>query len=485
MEKEVMRIVIVGHVDHGKSTLIGRLLYDTDSIPKEKIAQVMHVCEKQGKDLEFAYVLDALEEEQEQNITIETTQIFFKTPKRDYVIIDAPGHKEFLKNMVSGASYAEAAVLIVDAAEGVKEQTQRHAYILSLLGVRQILVALNKMDSVEYGEKKFGEVKKKLTSFLDKLELMPSHVIPISASHGDNIAKKSGKIPWYTGPTILEALDSLTKTRELEERPFRLPVQDVYKFDEKRIVVGRIESGKVAAGDTICFSPSGGSSKVKSIELYGKTATEVFVPQCAGLTLEDQIFIDRGEVGSHIEEKPTVTKAIKANIFWMGKEPLTVDSKYLLKLTTEEVQCTVSSILHRINSSTLETIEENPKKLYETEVGEVILKTQKPIAVDLFGLVPTLGRFVLVDGKRVAGGGIVTEIVYEKILIKDLRGAECPFTLEHAKPIIEHIKGGQTIEILVTNFPAVETIGRLAYDHGLEFSFRREEDYIRLTVKAP
>jgi len=485
MEKEVMRIVIVGHVDHGKSTLIGRLLYDTNSISKEKIAQVLEVSEKQGKGLEFAYILDALEEEQDQNITIDTTQIFFKTGKRDYVIIDAPGHKEFLKNMVSGASYAEAAILIVDAAEGVKEQTKRHAYILSLLGVRQILVAINKMDSVGHSQEKFGQVKKKLSMFLDKLELMPSEVIPISASRGDNVAKHSQNTPWYNGPTILEALDSLIKTRELEDRPFRLPVQDVHKFDGKRVIVGRVESGHVKQGDAVCFSPSGGISRVKSIEVYGKKPSRAEAGESIGITLEDQIFVDRGEVASHESEKPTVTQSIKTNVFWMGKEPLSVGKRYLLKLTTQEVSCTVSTVLRRINSSTLETVEENSQKLFDTEVGELILLTRKPIAVDLFDIVPTLGRFVIVDAHRVAGGGIITEIVQEEIIIKDLRAAECPFTYEHAKPLIEHIKRGQTIEILVTNLPAVETIGRLAFEHNLEFNFRREEDYIKLTVKAP
>lgn len=479
-----MRMVIVGHVDHGKSTLIGRLLYDTDSIPEEKLAQALAISEKQGKGLEFAYILDALQEEQEQNITIDTTQIFFKTPKRDYVIIDAPGHKEFLKNMVSGASYAEVAILIVDVAEGVREQTQRHAYILSLLGVRQVVVCVNKMDSVGYKEAKFNSVKKKLTTFLDKLEIMPHAIIPISAAEGDNVAASSGKMSWYEGQNVLEALDSFMKTRELDDRPFRFPVQDVYKFDGKRIIAGRIESGKVKVGDVIHFSPSGGVSTVTSIEVHGKKPKKAAVPQCIGLTLKDPIFVDRGEVGSLEEEKPTSTKSFKTNIFWMGKNPLTVGKQYLLKLTTQEVFCTVSSISHRINSSTLEIIEKNPKKLLNTEVGEVVLNTKKSVAVDLFGIVPTLGRLVLVAEKRVCGGGIVTEIVFDKLQVKDLRGAECPFTLDHVKPIIDDIKPGQTKEILVTNFPAVETIGRLAFERGLEFSFKPEEDYIRLTVKS-
>ncbi|MFH1789096.1 MAG: GTP-binding protein [Candidatus Altiarchaeota archaeon] len=485
MARELMRIVMVGHVDHGKSTLIGRLLFDTKSISEERIAAVTEICEKQGKDIEFAYLLDALEEEQQQNVTIDTTQIFFKTKKRDYVVIDAPGHKEFLKNMISGASYAEAAVLIVDAKEGVKEQTKRHAYILNLLGIRQVVVAVNKMDLVEYSQSHFESVKEKISRFLDAFDIMPTAVLPLSASQGYNVAEKSDKLSWFEGETFLQTIDSLKKGRGIESLPFRMPVQDIYKWENKRRIVGRIESGRLKVGDEIVVLPSNKKTKVKNIDVYGKKPKKSEAGECIGVITEDELFVERGEVLSHPDKQPTKTKSFKANLFWMGKNPLKTSGRYKLKLATEEIDCTVSSILRRINSSTLEVIEENAGGLENTEVGELVVTTKKDVALDLFNLIPTTGRFVLVDGKRVAGGGIITEVVYDTIVVKDLRGAECPFTLDHAKPIVDGIKKGQTIEILITNFPAVETVGRLAFENNLEFSFKREEDYIRLSITNP
>src|SRR3989344_6036232 len=207
-EKENMKIVLVGHVDHGKSTLIGRLLYDTESLPEGKIEEIKAVCESLGKKFEVGYILDSLEEERDQNVTIDTTQIFFKTNKRNYTIIDAPGHVEFIKNMITGASQAEAATLIVDAEEGVQEPTRRHAYILNMLGLKQIIVVINKMDLIKYEEKEFNNVKDKLTEFLSNINVKPSIIIPISAKEGDNITKKSENMQWYKEKTVLESLDT-------------------------------------------------------------------------------------------------------------------------------------------------------------------------------------------------------------------------------------------------------------------------------------
>lgn len=484
MKVDLMRIVLVGHVDHGKSTLIGRLFYDTGCIPKSQIEQIRKKSRSQGKEMEFAYLMDAFEEEQNQGITIDTAQTFFKTRKRHYIIIDAPGHKEFLKNMISGASKAEAAILIVDAKEGVREQTKRHAYILSMLGIRKIIAVINKMDSVGYRQSRFEEVKGKLVKFLSTLEILPTYTIPISAKDGENVAKRSLKMKWYGGITILSALDSFKKETTLRNMPLRFPVQDVYKFDDKRIIAGRVEAGSIRVGDTVVFSPSGKETRVKSIEKWKKHPRRAVAGDCIGITMDEQIYAKRGEVASGKDEKPTTTKSFKANVFWMSKNPLKIGKTYLLKVATEEVGCTVSAIHKRVNSSTFKTIEENASFVNNTEVGELIINTKKPVAVDLFSLIPTLGRFVLVDEQVVGGGGIITEITYQKIVQKDLREEVCPFTLEHARPLLENIRKGQTVEILITNLPAVETIGRLAYEHNLEFTFEREKDYIKLTVKS-
>ncbi len=476
---------MVGHVDHGKSTLIGRLFYDTGCIPEDRFEQIKAKSLSQGRPVEFAYLMDAFEEEQNQGITIDTAQTFFRTDKRHYIIIDAPGHKEFLKNMISGASNAEAAILLVDAAEGVREQTKRHAYILSMLGIRKIIAVVNKMDSVDYSQSRFEQVKEELIDFLCPLEILPMYTIPISAMGGENVSKKSELMSWFDGPSVLIALDSFKKERALKDKPFRYPVQDVYKFGDERIIAGRIESGTIRQGDTIVFHPSGKKTKVASIVKFGKKPKKAVAGECIGITMDEQIYAKRGEVAAIEADPPITTKSFKANVFWMSKTPMKIGEPLLLKVATEEVECSITQILRSINSSTLETIEENATQLNTTEVGELIVHTKKHVAVDLFSVIATTGRFVLVDDGQVGGGGIITEVVYQKIIQKDLRGEICPFTLEHAKPLIEHIRKGQTIEILITNLQATETIGRFAFEHDLEFNFRRENDHIKLTVKKP
>ena len=270
MEKarEVLRIVTVGHVDHGKSTVIGRLLYDTKSLPEGAIEKVRRIAKEKGKPFEYAYLLDAFEEEQKQGITIDTTSLQFHTDKRDYVIIDAPGHVEFLKNMISGAASAEAALLVIDAKEGIQEQSKRHGYILSLLGIKQVYVVVNKMDLIDYDQEKFNAIEKEMNEFLANLNVYPQKYIPISAFLGENLISKSDKLPWYKGETVLEALDLFKQEIGLETKPLRLPIQDVYKFDSRRIIAGRVESGTLKVGDEILISPDNKTTKVKSIEYF-------------------------------------------------------------------------------------------------------------------------------------------------------------------------------------------------------------------------
>jgi len=267
-QSDTLKIVIVGHVDHGKSTLIGRLFYDTGSIPEVRYQEIAATCKSQGREFEFAYLMDALEEERDQNITIDTASTFFRTAKRPYVIIDAPGHKQFLKNMITGASSADAAILLVDGAEGVREQTKRHAYVLSLLGIRQVVVTVNKLDMVDYDRKLFRQVENDIRSFLHSVGIVPSHVIPVSAREGENMAKRQGHTPWYGGPTVLEALDTFENIHADRTLPLRLPVQDVYTWDGRRIYVGRVESGEIRKGDEVVFLPSGKITKVKTVEKW-------------------------------------------------------------------------------------------------------------------------------------------------------------------------------------------------------------------------
>ena len=259
-----VRIVIVGHVDHGKSTLVGRLLHETGSLPEGKLEMLKAVSARRGMPFEWSFLLDALQTERDQGITIDTTQIRFRTRSRDVVLIDAPGHAEFLRNMITGASQADGAVLIIDALEGVRDQTRRHGYLLHLLGVKQVAVVVNKMDRVDFSEARFNDISAEISAHLTGLGVTPSAVIPISARDGDGVAERTPRIGWYNGPTVVEALDALEPARPLEQLALRLPVQAIYKFDDRRIVAGRIESGHLNAGDEIVIMPSAKIAKIKT-----------------------------------------------------------------------------------------------------------------------------------------------------------------------------------------------------------------------------
>lgn len=409
--REVLKIVVVGHVDHGKSTVIGRLLYDTKSVPEGKIERVKKTCKEKGKPFEYAYLLDAFEEEQKQGITIDTTQLQFFTEKRDYVIIDAPGHKEFLKNMISGAANAEAALLIIDAKEGVQEQSKRHGYILSLLGIQKVYVLVNKMDLIDYSEEKFYAIKSEMNEFLNNLHVYPLKYIPISAFHGENMTEKSVMMPWYKGEPVLAAIDLIEKEKGVEDKPLRFPIQDVYKFDERRIIAGRIESGSLNVGDEILISPSNKMTKVKTIEYWqdrDKTET-VYAGMSVGITVEDEFFNKRGEFITHKEHAPYVSEVFRANLFWMGKNPLVKGKKYKLKLATQEVECEIITVNKVIDASTLETIE-NANQVKTNDVADVTIKTKEALCFDEFKNNQSAGRFVLVDGYDVSGGGIVSRM---------------------------------------------------------------------------
>lgn len=408
MNNENLKFVIVGHVDHGKSTLIGRLLYDTNSLPEGKIEEIKQLCDSLGKDIEFGYVMDHLEEERDQGITIDTAQTFFSTKKRDYVIIDAPGHVEFLKNMISGASQAEAAILLVDAQEGVKEQTKRHSYILGMLGLSQVIVVINKMDLVDYDRIRFESVKKDLLGFLSNINIKPSYVIPISAKKGDFIANKTGNFDWYQGPTLLEALDTFKIKESANHKPLRFVVQDVYSFD-KRIIAGRVESGIIRKGDKIKVLPSGEETRVKSVEEYLKIVTEAEAGKSIGITTEDKLFIDRGNVIVSGSDLPAVTNKIKANIFWMDKTPLKKGENLRFRCATQEVNCEIEKINTVINSSSLELIAEDSNEVKNREVANIIIRTDKPVVVENFNKMEELGRFVL-GREDTCAGGIITEL---------------------------------------------------------------------------
>lgn len=407
MSNEYLKLVIVGHVDHGKSTLIGRLLIDTDAVPKEKIEEVKVICDSLGREFEPCYILDYLEEEREQNITIDTTQIWFKTEGRNYVIIDAPGHKEFLKNMISGTSLAEAAILMLDASEGVKEQTKRHAYILSLLGIKQLIVAVNKMDLVQWDQNRFKSLTMEINEHLAKISLKANYIVPLSAKSGQGLAHKSEELNWYSGPTVLEALDSFKTGKNNLQKPLRFAVQDVYKIDNERIVAGRLESGALKQGDEIIFLPAGEKTTVKEVKMWNQRPTEAFAGQSIGLTLNEPLFIDRGLIACHPANSGKVTSEFSAKIFWLSKNKAKTGDRFTLRISTQEIPSVIEEIHKVIDSSTLETVE-SADEIGETQVAEVKIKTDKPIVIDSFNDIEEMGRFVLQkQDEDVLAGGII------------------------------------------------------------------------------
>lgn len=407
-----LKIVIVGHVDHGKSTLVGRLFHDTGSLPDGKFEQIQATCERRGVPFEWAFLMDALQAERDQNITIDTSQIWFNTEKRPYTIIDAPGHKEFLKNMITGAASADAALLLIAANEGIQEQSRRHCHMLSMLGIDQVAVVVNKMDLVDYDQATFADIERQYREFLEEIGVKPLAFLPVSAREGDTVANSPTEtMPWYDGPTIVGQLDAFATPVVDTELPLRFAIQDIYRFDDRRILAGRIDAGRLEVGQELLFTPHKKRARVASIERWSTPGRDYAVAgESIGITLDEQIFVERGHVASEPEREPTETVSFHANIFWMGTKNLEIGHPYKLKLASQEVECVVTEATRIIDGSTLEVISEGRDYIERYDVGEVVIKTRRPIAIDAHDETPTLGRFVIVDGFDVAGGGIVLDV---------------------------------------------------------------------------
>jgi bifunctional enzyme CysN/CysC len=382
-----------------------------------KAERIEAACKAEGMEFEYAFLLDALLEEQAQNITMDTTRVPFRTERRSFTIIDAPGHKEFLKNMITGAASADAAVLLVDAQEGLREQTRRHCFLLSLLGLRQIVVAVNKMDLVDYRPEVFEAIRAELGDFLAKLGVEPAHFIPISAKNGEGLLKGSDRMTWYRGPTLLDVLERFRANPPASGGPLRLSVQDVYRFDARRIVAGLVESGSVSVGDQIEFVPGGKRSRVKTIETWPQSDPPPRGPVGSGsevaLTLEDELFVERGQIGAPLDDKPHEARTFTARVFWIHDTPLRSGELIPLKLGTQQAEARVLGIQRTLDAVTLETGTGTTGEVRVHEVAEIRLRVRKPIAFDVGGKVPELGRFVLMRGRRIGGGGVIDSVVDE------------------------------------------------------------------------
>lgn len=413
-----LKIVIVGHVDHGKSTFVGRLLHDTGSLPEGKLEQLQKISERRGMQFEWANLMDALQAERDQNITIDTAQIWFRTKQRQYVIIDAPGHKEFLKNMITGAASAEAALLLIDAQEGIQENSRRHGYLLHFLGITQVAVLVNKMDLVGYSQERFEAIEQEYRTFLKSIGVEARVFIPITARDGDNIVTPSEKMKWYSGPVVVNVLDQFRSAEPPSHLPLRFSVQDVYRFDERRILAGRVESGTIKVGDRIQFCPANKVSTVKTIERWSAPSSDsALSSESIGITLTEQIFVDRGTVAALESALPYNLNRLKARVFWMGRNPFRKGKIYKIKLLAQEVECEIDSIEKVLDASTLETIRRDGADAHvgRYEIAELYLRTKRPIAFDAHSEITTTGRFVICDGLDVVGGGIVVDDAYPRL----------------------------------------------------------------------
>ncbi|AZV59054.1 adenylyl-sulfate kinase [Clostridium sp. AWRP] len=427
--KEDMNIVVVGHVDHGKSTIIGRLLSDTNSLPKGKLESIKEKCKRNSKPFEYAFLLDALKDEQSQGITIDSARCFFKTKKRNYMIIDAPGHIEFLKNMITGASRAEAALLVIDAFEGIRENSKRHGYMLSMLGIKQIAVLINKMDLINYDEIVYKNLVKDYSEFLKQIGIENFIFIPVSGRCGDNLINLSNNMKWYNRNTVIQVLDGFIKENLPENKPFRMHVQDVYKFtergDTRRIIAGTVETGKLSVGDEVVFYPSCKRSVVDSIEVFNAEPKEsVFAKEAIGFTLREQIYVKRGEIAVKASDpKPIVSSRIIANIFWLGKNPMEKSKDYYLKIGTSKVRVKLSNVLNVLDTSDLKKVKKD--KIGTYDVAECEIESNRNIAFDLCSENLSTSRFIIVDDYEISGGGIIIkspgknwDLIKEKPFIK-------------------------------------------------------------------
>ena len=413
---ELLRFTTAGSVDDGKSTLIGRLLVDTKGVFEDQLDAAKSVEEKKGaKGAHLALLTDGLQAEREQGITIDVAYRYFATPKRKFIIADTPGHEQYTRNMVTGASTAHLAIILIDARKGVLTQSRRHSYISRLLGIPHIVVAINKMDLVEYARDVYEKIRRDFSDFYEKLGISGGEVtfIPISALEGDMVVERGNNMPWYEGPTLLEKLESAPVEGKINAEDFRFPVQYVSRpqtedLHDFRGYMGRVESGSVKVGDAITVLPSGLTSRIREIVTWEGNLPEAFAPMSVTLTLEDERDISRGDMIVHSDNQPRVEKEITAMLCWMHETPMQPGKKYLIKHATTTVKAMVASLVERVDVNTLEHIA-SPEELKMNEIGKVSLKLLKPIACDAYADNRATGGFIVIDDftNMTVGAGMI------------------------------------------------------------------------------
>ena len=407
------QIVFVGHVDHGKSTLIGRLLHDTGSLADGHLEAVRESSARRGLAIEWSFLLDSLQAERDQGVTIDATRLPLVIGGRNFVIIDAPGHRQFFRNMVTAAAEASAAVLVVDAAEGVRAQTRRHATVLRLIGVQHVIVLMNKVDLLDFDEARIAEASAALARYLEAEGIRAAAIVPCSSRHGDNVVTRSVRTPWYEGPTLAEALEAVPPLASRADGAFRMPIQDVYRVGDRRAVVGRIEQGRVAVGDRVAVGGSGLQARVVAIEAWAAPPPlEASAGQSTALVLEPDIVVERGELLCHPDARPLRASRLRARLFWLRSEALTEGEHLRLRVATAEYAVTVTAIERVVAIEEDATVSEDARSVPPEGFAEVVLVAPAEIVFDPFRAAGWSGRGVLADAYgRIVGGAPLVEPV--------------------------------------------------------------------------
>lgn len=416
LDMELLRFSTAGSVDDGKSTLIGRLLYDSKSIFEDQYEAIEQTSKKKGDEhVNLALLTDGLRSEREQGITIDVAYRYFATPKRKFIIADTPGHIQYTRNMVTGASTSNLSIILIDARKGIIEQTHRHTFIASLLGIPHVVFCINKMDLVDYSEETFEKIKKEVEAFASKLDVKDIHFIPISALKGDNVVNKSENMDWYKGSTLLYLLENIHIGSDHNHIDCRFPVQSVIRphsdeFHDYRGYAGRIAGGVFKKGDKVVALPSGFSSKIKSIDTMDGELQEAYAPMSVSMTLEDEIDISRGDMIVRENNQPTVSQDVDVMICWLNDKPLQAGGKYAVKHTTNDARCIIKDVRYKIDINTLHRNEED-KNIGMNDIGRIAIRTTKPFYFDSYRRNRNTGSLIIIDEathETVGAGMILT-----------------------------------------------------------------------------
>jgi len=407
MEKPLFPILISGHIAHGKRTLIGRILYDTGSLPPRIISEIRAASLTTGS-LELAYVVDNLIARHAIENTVDASHISFETDTRRYVVIDTPGHKTFLKNLITGSKSAEVTVVIVDAAEGIHTHTKRHCSMLKLLGITQVIVAVNKMDTVDFLQERYEDVCREMMAYLLTLGIKPVEMIPISARTGENIVYRSNHMPWYDGKPFTELLDGL-KPHSYEEGNLCFPVHEVHPADDGRLLAaGHVESGTIRTGDNVIVFPDSIKTKILAIQKSGKSGLKkAGYGDCVDVMLENPETLRPGSILTD-SSYPIVTNSIEAVLYWTSAEPFQQNEKLQLRCATQETECTIDAVHTKYNPVSMGIIEQNSTTIETNEIAQITISATVPIVVQDYAVTPVLGRFTLEKDGKMTGGGIIS-----------------------------------------------------------------------------